>query len=94
MISFGYAGMNLAALYWIMEPWGGRLAFAGLSFIMAIVLVSIRDNMNIVSTLMSRIGVAIGISIWIFYLYESVKKELPRKQPDYFFIADMRNHWH
>lgn len=91
MISLGYAGMNFVAMYWIMEPCGGRLLFAGLSFVMAMILVGIRDNMSIVYALMTRVGIAIGVSIWIFYMYESVKNELPRKQPDYFFIADVRN---
>jgi hypothetical protein len=27
-------------------------------------------------------------------LYESVKNELPRQQPDYFFVADVRNWFH
>jgi multidrug transporter EmrE-like cation transporter len=94
MISLAYAGMNLAALYWVMEPWGGRLLFAGFSFIIAMILVSIRDNLSVVYALMTRIGVALGVIVWVFFLYESVKNELPRQQPDYFFSADIRNWLH
>lgn len=94
MISIGYAGMNLAALYWIIESWGGRWLFTGFAFIVAMILVSIRDNLSVVYALMTRIGIALGVCIWIFFLYESVKNELPRQQPEYFFVADVRNWLH
>jgi len=91
MVSLFYSAMCLAAIYWIIEPWGGRWLFTGLSFLTALVLVGIRDGMGVVYCLMTKIGINIGIAIWIFFLYESVKNQLPRQQPDYFFIADVRN---
>lgn len=94
MISIAYAGMNFAGLYWIMEGWGARWLFAGLAFLISMILVSIRDNMNVVYALMTRIGISLGVTIWIFFLYESVKNELPRQQPDYFFNGDVRNWFH
>ena len=92
MINLAYAAMNLAAFYWIMEPWGGRWLFTGLAFLSGMMLVSIRDNMSVVYALMTRIGISLGVSVWLFFLYESVKNDLPRQQPDYFFIADTRNY--
>ena len=91
MISLAYALMNLAALYWIISPWGGRWLFTGLAFVTGMVLVWVRDSLTVVHSLMSRIGIAIGISAWIFFLHQSVQNELPRRQPGYFFTQDPRN---
>ena len=91
MISIAYAGMNTAALYWIMSGWGAVWLFTGLAFISGFLLVFIRDQMNVVYSLMSRIGIALGVAVWLFFLYESVTNQLPRKQPDFFFRADVKN---
>jgi membrane protease YdiL (CAAX protease family) len=93
LISLAYAGMNYAGLVFIFDCWKFRLAFSGLAFLSALLLVSIRDNLNVVTCLMTRIGIALGVLIWIFYLYETVKNDLPRKQPHYFFEADVQNIW-
>ena len=91
MISLAYALMNLAVLYWIIYPWGGRWLFTGLAFATGLVLVWIRDSLTVVHSLMSRIGIAIGVAAWIFFLYQSVHNELPRRQPGFFFTQDPRN---
>ena len=91
MISLAYSLMNLAALYWIIQPWGGRWLFTGLAFAAAIALVLIRDSLTVIHSLMSRIGIAIGVAAWIFFLFQSIKNELPRRQPEYFYAQDPRN---
>eukprot|EP00178_Gracilaria_changii_P011873 TRINITY_DN33537_c0_g1_i1.p1 TRINITY_DN33537_c0_g1~~TRINITY_DN33537_c0_g1_i1.p1 ORF type:complete len:171 (-),score=18.98 TRINITY_DN33537_c0_g1_i1:117-572(-) len=91
MISFFYAGMNAAALVHILEEWQAVLLFSTLAFLSGLVLVTIRDNLSVVYSLMTRIGIALGMLLWIFFLYESAKNQLPRQQPEYFFGTNTEN---
>jgi hypothetical protein len=91
MISVFYAGMNLAIVYSVFDSWTPKWIFTFFSFVIAMILVAIRDKSNVVNALMSRIGLALGVYLWIFFLERSVKSAIPRLQPTYVFIADVNN---
>lgn len=92
LVSVFYAGMNLAAHYWIFDSWSARWVFTGLTFFVSMILVLIRDKTNVVYSLMARVGVAVGVLAWIFFLYQTVQHAMPREQPTYFFRANVENY--
>jgi membrane protease YdiL (CAAX protease family) len=93
VICLAYAPMNYVALICIINTAIPRLIFAAITLLLAFLLVYLRDKFDKATCLVTRIGLALGIVFWIFYLYETVKHEFPRKQPEYFFRANVDNIW-
>jgi membrane protease YdiL (CAAX protease family) len=91
MISFFYAVMNLGGVYYVFDSWTPRWILTGFAFLIGVTLVYLRDKTNVVYSLMARIGVALGVFVWLCFLIQTVKSAMPRAQPQYFFIANVEN---
>lgn len=91
MISFFFGLMNYFALVFIIDNWGARLIFSLISVGISVVLIFLRDNQNLILSLMARIGINFGIYLWGLFIWKSKELKLPRNHPKDFFSFNPNN---
>lgn len=93
IISCAYGLMNFVAFCLIFEGWLGRILLTAAAIGTCYIYIGVRDSLDIVYCLMTKIGVNLGMGLWIYWMWMTVERGMPRRQPKYFYVADMDNIW-
>ena len=91
VVSVFYGLMCFAGFYMVMDGILGVALLTAGAIASCWLLIEVRNSLNIMYCLMTKIGINLGTALWVFYLYYSVDKRLERRQPGLFYIADMEN---
>lgn len=93
IISGAYGLMNLVAFCFVFEGWFGRILLTAAAIGTCYIYIGVRDSLDIVYCLMTKIGINLGMVLWMYWMYMTVERGMPRRQPKHFYVADMRNFW-
>jgi len=92
ILSLGVGLLHFAFYYWIVKP---ILFFAVIYGILAVivnfVVITIRHDKKMIVSVLLKIGLAIGVLLYLWYLNISLNGNLKRETPVYFFNADVEN---
>jgi hypothetical protein len=91
-ISVGVFLLNFAIGYYVFSPrLIPALIYGFIALGVNLFMMNIRyDKKMIVSTLL-RVGIAIGVLLYILYLYYTLEGKISRKTPEYYFAANTNN---
>ena len=92
LISLGVGLLNFAVFYWVVAPiWFVALIWAIITVLMNLVIITIRHNLKLITSTLMRIGVAIGVLLFLYYLNLTLKGKIRRNTPEYYFSGDIQN---
>lgn len=93
VISLGASLVHFAVFYWTIRPvLAAVIVYTLLAFIMNFICITVRNSKKLIVSIQLRVGFALGILIWIWYLRASLSGN-KRVTPDYFFPNNIDNCW-
>lgn len=94
VISIGNALLHFAVFYWTIKPilfWS--IIYAVATFFMNLLVITLRHKKKLIISLLFRVGIALGVLLYLWYLNFTLGGKFKRITPDYFFTGDVDNKW-
>jgi hypothetical protein len=94
LISLGNGLLCLAVFWWTMSGWFSVVLFTGLAVVFNYVLVRLRFNQGLIVSTSLKVGLAVGILIWFWYLYFGKNGMVVVRNPQSTVFGSKGNIWH
>jgi hypothetical protein len=94
VISIGNALMHFAVFYWTIKPllfWA--IIYGAVAFFVNFVVISVRHNKKLIVSILFKVGIALGVLLYLWYLSFTLGGDVKRITPTYYFTADVENSW-
>lgn len=90
-IPIGYGLMNYAAMVWVLGGYFAEIFFGFVGFLVGVYYIQARLRWNLWFAMSNRVGLGIGIMIWIIYLEMTVLGFGYKNHPEEFIGGDKQN---